>query len=231
MIAKKSIRHTESTAEAKIVKKTPKEAIARTQATTVVLASKNEGFENSERYEVSLEPVIPIINMEKVTHRSSSKKVHKASTHKKKASNKLVKAKASTYLTASELSTMKHEIKHTNSVSPRNTEKIKKINLHGSSVNYIENMKHKFASSKNPREALLLAKAFYEKQDYSKSEEWALAANKLDSSNDESWYLFAKSKVKLGKKNEALKILSSYYRKNHSSKTKALLLKIQNDRL
>ena len=228
LIAKKSIEQTEAIAEAKEISK---EYIESNQVSNVVLASKNEGFSKSEQYEVSLEPVIPIIDMEKVSHKTSSKRAHKAPTHTNTTKSNMVKAKAATYLTASELSTIKQESKHTHKVTLRNTEKIKKINLHGSSVNYIENMKHKFSMSKNHREALLLAKAFYEKHDYSKSEKWALTANKLDSSKDESWHLFAKSKAKLGHKNEALRILSSYYKKSHSSKTKALMLKIQSNRL
>jgi ribosomal 50S subunit-associated protein YjgA (DUF615 family) len=153
---------------------------------------------------------------------ASSRRVYKPTTN---GHNKLVKAKASTYLTASELSTIKKEVVLLDS------EKTKKINLNGSSANYIETMKKKFSRSKKPREALLLAKAFYAKGDYSNSEKWALTANKLDSSKDESWHIFAKSKLKLGQKNEALKILSSYYKKSHSPKTKALIVKIKTERL
>jgi len=137
----------------------------------------------------------------------------------------MVKAKASTYLTASELSSIRQE------VIVMDTERIKKINLNGSSANYIETMKKKFSKSKNPREALLLAKAFYAKKEYSKSEEWALTANKFDSNKDESWHIFAKSKAKLGQKDEAIKILASYYKRSHSPKTKALIVKIKTGRL
>ncbi len=205
-------------------------ANAQTLKKDVVIASKNEGL-NSSLYEVSLEPVIPIVNMEsKSRKRTASKRTYKATNNTKSSQRKMVKAKASTYLTASELSTIKHEIKHSRVIS-RDTENIKKINLNGSSVNYIETMKKKFSISKKPREALLLAKAFYAKGKYSQSEKWALTANKLDSSKDESWHIFAKSKAKLGQKNQALKILSSYYKKSHSPKTKALIVKIKTERL
>ena len=210
---------------AKAVEKPRENIIKNIEPTEVVLASKNEGFENSSRHEVSLEPVIPIIDMEKESRKSSSKRAYKAPTHNKTTQSKMVKAKASTYLTASELSSIRQE------VTVMDTERIKKINLNGSSANYIETMKKKFSKSKNPREALLLAKAFYAKKEYSKSEEWALTANKLDSNKDESWHIFAKSKAKLGQKDEAIKILASYYKRSHSPKTKALIVKIKTGRL
>jgi tetratricopeptide (TPR) repeat protein len=173
---------------------------------------------------VSLEPVIPIIDMEKeerkVSHRISLKKP--VSSHRKTTVKKHIKAKPSAYLTANELATVNTSL---------DSRKIKKINMTTSSINYIETIKQKFIKTKKPREALLLAKAYYAKKEYSKSEEWALRANKLNSQLDESWLMFAKSKVKLGKRDEALKILVSYYRKTHSSTAKALIEKIKTERL
>jgi tetratricopeptide (TPR) repeat protein len=231
LIAKSSIKAPEVIVEPalieqpKIVKKVEK-PIKSSEVKEVVIASKNEGLDAS-LYEVSLEPVIPIVDMERESKKRVKvhKKTHKVTNHTDKSQRKMVKAKASTYLTASELLTIQKEI------STLDTERIKKINLNASSVNYIETMKNKFLKSKKPREALLLAKAFYTKGEYRESEKWALTANKLDSSNDESWHIFAKSKLKLGQKNEALKILSSYYKKSHSSKTKALIVKIKTGRL
>ena len=225
--------------ENRLIAETKTPNVAETPKKDIVIASKNEGLDSS-LYEVSLEPVIPIVNMEQESKKIENKKIknkkrvvskrtYKTKKHSAKHQGKMVKAKASTYLTASELSGIREKV----SVENRelNTEKIKKINLNGSSVNYIETMKKKFSMGKNPRDALLLAKAFYAKGQYGQSEKWALTANKLDSSKDESWHIFAKSKLKLGQKNEALKILSSYYKKSHSAKTKALMIKIKTERL
>jgi ribosomal 50S subunit-associated protein YjgA (DUF615 family) len=231
LISETKIKTPEVIVEPVLVAKAIEEPIIKVvQPTEVVIASKNEGLSNTVLHEVSLEPIIPIVNMEKESHKkASSKRVYKSAKHTNKSTQnshrKMVKAKASTYLTASELSTIKKEIVVLDS------ERTKKINLNGSSANYIETMKKKFFKSKRPREALLLAKAFYAKREYSNSEKWALTANKLDSSKDESWHIFAMSKVKLGHKSEALKILSSYYKKSHSSKTKALIIKIKTERL
>ena len=88
-------------------------------------------------------------------------------------------------------------------------------------------MKEKFSKSKSPRDALLVAKTYYKNAEYVESEKWSLTANKLNNSLEESWLLFAKSKAKLGKKKEALKILVSYHKKSHSVKAKRLIGKIR----
>ena len=181
---------------------------------------KKEMFEKAESTEaiieeLSLKPVIPIIDMDKEKARRSKPVVHKEKTH----SNR-VKAKPSTYLTVQELSKVRKD-------DERDTTRLKKIHLHSSSINYIETMKEKFSKSKNSRDALLLAKAFYRERNYKESERWALEANKLDSDLDESWILFAESKAKLGKKSEAINILAMYYKRTKSSKVKAVLDKIK----
>jgi tetratricopeptide (TPR) repeat protein len=88
-------------------------------------------------------------------------------------------------------------------------------------------MKNKFEQNKNPREALLIAKAYYSAGNYKNAEEWALKANNLDKKLDESWLIFAKSQEKLGKRKEALKILVAYYRTSKSIKVKALIDKFK----
>jgi len=105
--------------------------------------------------------------------------------------------------------------------------KTKKMHFTSTSVNYAQTIKSKFIKSNNPRDALLLAKLYYKKKNFQEAEKWALSANKLNNSLEESWFLFAKSKVKLGKKHEALKILVSYYKKSNSTKAKALIMQIK----
>ncbi|HHS92837.1 MAG TPA: hypothetical protein ENK82_05775 [Campylobacterales bacterium] len=100
-----------------------------------------------------------------------------------------------------------------------------------SSSNYLEIMKDKFAKSKNPREALLLSKAYFKEGDYKSAEKWALTANKLNNGLEESWLLFAKSKVKLGKRDEAVNILASYYKRSHSIEVKRLIGQIKTGKL
>ena len=227
LIAETKIKVPKTMVEPVLVAKAITEPLGKSvKAAEVVLTSKNEGLAHATLHEVSLEPVIPIVDMEKESHKkTSSKRVYKHAKSTTHTNKRMVKAKASTYLTASELSTIRKE------VTVLDSERTKKINLNGTSLNYIGTMKKKFARTKKPREALLLAKAFYAKKDYTNSVKWALTANKLDSSKDESWHIFAMSKFKLGQKYEALKILSSYYKRSHSPKTKALIVKIKTERL
>ena len=173
--------------------------------------------------EISLEPIIPIIDMDK----EEAKRTHiKKKVHHKKSTQARVKAKKSNYLTQKELS----KITHTKGFT-RDTTKLKKIHLSSSSSNYIETMKRKFLKHKNPRDALLLAKVFYKRKLYKKAEKWSFSANKIDKSLEESWIIFAKSKAKLGKKDEAIKILFMYYKKNKSKKIKELIQNIKRGRV
>jgi len=207
-----------------------KDVLTKIELTDQINKETPEELEVVERKdEVSLDPVIPIVDIEKEERKKSKivsvkktsvKKTH-ITSHKKSTSTR-VKAKHSAYLTDKELATINESL---------DSKKIKKINMTTTSVNYIETIKKKFIKTKKPREAMLLAKAYYAKKEYSKSEEWALRANRLNNKLDESWLLFAKSKVKLGKRDEALQILVSYYKKSHSSKAKALIEKIKTERL
>jgi tetratricopeptide (TPR) repeat protein len=173
--------------------------------------------------DVLLLPTIPIIDLEKEKLKDSrakkrtieyniAKKRHQPHhhyTHK----TKLVKAKVSTYLTPRELSTI-------------NGEK-KRLNFQRTGNNYMSIMKEKFEQNKNPRDALLIAKAYYNAGNYKQAEKWSLKANNLNSNLDESWLIFAKSKDKMGKRREALKILIAYYNKSKSYKIKALINKMK----
>ncbi len=229
LLVKSEIETPKLTVEPVLVAKPIENVIKSIEPREIVMASKNEGIEGSVPHEVSLEPIIPIIDMEKEERKSTHTTKYRAPS-RQTAQSGLVRAKPSAYLTASELATINGK-SYSSSSHSRDTRSIKKINLNGTSDNYIETIKKKFASNKQPREALLLAKAFYAEKNYNKSEEWALKANKLDSNLEESWYLFAKSKAKLGQKADAIKILTSYYKQRHLPKAKALIIKIKSERL
>ena len=194
--------------------------------------SKDVKSNSSEEFkeELSLEPVIPIIDMEReervkrvVRHKKVSKRKQYVQVKRQVKAEVMPQVKKShsqptQYLTKSEMVTVSHE--------PQ-VRKFKKINLHGTSHNYIETIHKKFLKSNQPREALLLAKAYYNKGEYNKAESWSLKANKLDRNLEESWLLFAKAKAKLGKKQESVKILASYYKKTRSPKAKALINEVK----
>ncbi len=84
----------------------------------------------------------------------------------------------------------------------------------------------RFRSYKDPYDALFLAKAYFKKGLYAKAEYWALQVNKLAPQMEDGWIVFAKSKLKQGKINEAIEVLRLYVQKSGSSKARALLKKL-----
>ncbi len=94
--------------------------------------------------------------------------------------------------------------------------------------NIINELIKKFERTKDPKIAIFLSRIYYKDKHYKKALEWAVIANELDNSNANSWILFAKSSVKLGKKEEAIKALETFLSKHKSYKTKRLLDEIKN---
>ena len=210
-----------SNLEAKIV--TPKEEEKNITIVPLLISSPPLKIEKKEA--LALEPVIPIIDMDKERVKRSKVK----SSHRKQVASKTVHAKRNSYLTVQELKNVKDDASFNG--NRRDTTRLKKIHLHSSSIDYMEKMKMKFLKSQNPREALLLAKAFYKQGAYAKAENWALRANKIDSNLDESWIIFAQSKAKMAKKEEAIKILVAYYNKTKSNKVKTAITRIKRGKI
>ncbi len=96
-----------------------------------------------------------------------------------------------------------------------------------SSVSAYKDVAKRFAQSHDTDDSLFLAKSYYRKGNYKKAEYWALQTNKVNDTIEESWLIFAKSKVKQGQKNEAISILTTYIKKSNSLQAKNLLYKIK----
>ncbi len=103
-----------------------------------------------------------------------------------------------------------------------------KILISSKKIDKIRYLKNRYKESKKALYAVLLSKEYYKKKIYKNSLYWAQIANNLDSSNEDSWILFAKNKVKLGKKNDAINVLSAYLKVNSSKKIQILLSDIKN---
>ncbi len=99
--------------------------------------------------------------------------------------------------------------------------------IESSSVSAYKDVAKRFTESHDTDDSLFLAKSYYRKGNYKKSEYWALQTNKVNNNIEESWLIFAKSKVKLGHKNEAMRILADYIKKSNSAQAKSLLYKIK----
>jgi len=95
------------------------------------------------------------------------------------------------------------------------------------SVSAYKDVAKRFHQSHDTDDSLFLAKSYYRKGNYKKAEYWAFQTNKVNGNIEESWLIFAKSKVKLGRKNEAINILTAYIKRSNSTEAISLLYKIK----
>lgn len=115
------------------------------------------------------------------------------------------------------------------SVAPKTKKKvvidIKKVPVDKS---VLENVVERFKKEKDPYDSLFLASTYYSNGEYAKAHDWAVETNKIANIN-ESWMVLAKAKYKLGKKEEALKLLRSFLKTQDSKEAEVLIEKIQKD--
>lgn len=88
-------------------------------------------------------------------------------------------------------------------------------------------IKQRFKNNHNPALSLFIAKKYYELGDYAQSYNYALITNGINNDIEDSWLVFAKSLVKLNKKDMAIKTLNEYIKYSHSDNAKMLLHNIQ----
>ncbi len=88
----------------------------------------------------------------------------------------------------------------------------------------IKTLRKKFYKSNNAKYALMIGQRFYNAKKYEKALKWSLIANEVDQKKVQSWLLFAKSKMKMGKKQDAINVLNAYL-KIYDSKEALKLLK------
>lgn len=88
---------------------------------------------------------------------------------------------------------------------------------------YIE----EFLADKTYEKALKIAKFYFENNKYEKAIKWSLEANKINSADDESWIIFAKSSMVLGRSDQAKRALLTYLQKRDSINIKKLLNEIR----
>ncbi len=93
--------------------------------------------------------------------------------------------------------------------------------------NAYKDVEKRFKNSHDIDDALFLAKNYYRKKSYKKAIYWSLEVNKIDENIEESWLIFANSKIKTGHKNEAIRILTEYLKRANSYKAKNLLGKLK----
>ncbi len=101
--------------------------------------------------------------------------------------------------------------------------KKKRIFISSQNVGSLSFIKKKFYATNNIAFSLLLSEKFLEKKQYKKALKWALISNEIDENSEKSWILFAKAKMKLGKKQDALNALNAYLKNSNSIQVKKVL--------
>jgi hypothetical protein len=91
----------------------------------------------------------------------------------------------------------------------------------------IESVERRFKESPTPNLGLFIARYHYDHGNFSGAYDYALKTNTLNSNIDESWIIFSKALVKLGKTDQAKKTLTLYLSESQSESARALLNSIE----
>lgn len=91
----------------------------------------------------------------------------------------------------------------------------------------IASLKKKFESTNDIKFAISIAQEYYRQQDYKNAMKWAFTINNIDKDRVEGWIIFAKSKYKTGKKDDAINVLNTINKKQPSKSIDALLTQIK----
>lgn len=100
------------------------------------------------------------------------------------------------------------------------------INRNESKLDITE-LEDRFKGSSNPNLGLFIARYHYEHGNYNNSLNYAYKTNEINSKIEESWIIFAKSLVKLGKTEQAKQTLKIYTDQSRSEAAKMLLNSIE----
>jgi len=91
----------------------------------------------------------------------------------------------------------------------------------------VKEIEQRFPLTKDYDDAMYLAKYYYGKRKYKKAEYWAMQANAIDSTQEESWIIFGKAIAKRGHRADALRVLQAYYDRSGSIRVKELIDRIR----
>lgn len=91
----------------------------------------------------------------------------------------------------------------------------------------IEELQNRFKETSNANLGLYIAKYHYDRGNYAEAYNYALKTNAINSRIEESWLLFSKALVKLGRTEQAKKTLQLYVQQSDSDAAKALLNSIE----
>ncbi|MDD4856254.1 MAG: hypothetical protein PHQ22_05815 [Sulfuricurvum sp.] len=87
----------------------------------------------------------------------------------------------------------------------------------------IHEIEERFKNNSNPHLGLYIARYHYDHTNYSEAYNYALKTNAINNTIEESWLIFIKSLIKLGKTDQAKKTLQLYISQSNSDSAKILL--------
>lgn len=124
--------------------------------------------------------------------------------------------------------TYRKEVVLSEVVEPAPIEHQKRIQIkHQNTQNDIYEIIKRFKKNNNPALSLFVAKKYYELENYRQAYNYSLMTNKINNEIETSWVIFAKSLVKLGKKEKAIQTLKKYVEHSGSNSAEILLNDIQ----
>jgi len=109
---------------------------------------------------------------------------------------------------------------------PLSSNKTLSINRNESALDITE-LEQRFKETSNSNLGLFIARYYYDHGNYSESYNYALKTNAVNSHIEESWIIFSKSLIKLGKIDQAKKTLQLYITQSGSETAKSLLENIE----
>lgn len=93
----------------------------------------------------------------------------------------------------------------------------------------INELQTRFQTSSNPNLGVFIARYHYDHGNYPEAYNYALKTNAINNKMEESWIIFAKSLIKMGKMDQAKKTLQLYISQSNSENAKALLDSLDKD--
>jgi hypothetical protein len=93
----------------------------------------------------------------------------------------------------------------------------------------IHEIEERFQNNSNPHLGVYIARYHYDHGNYNESYNYALKTNSINNTMEESWLIFAKSMVKLGKIDEAKKTLQLYISQSNSDSARSLLASLEKE--
>jgi len=119
-------------------------------------------------------------------------------------------------------------IKHQKPIKSNFVKSGNEINYEGKNISYL---KKRFRNTNRFRYSIAIAEEYYKKGEYKKSIKWSLISNDLNSKDARSWVFFAKSKVKMGQRNEAVDALNMFLKTHKSRSAENLMSRIKHGAL